>query len=947
VAVALTDLHKEIRMNSWMTTHTLAPNSANADAQRIDRKLRLMDITLATLALVLLAIPLSLGWMVGRPRAVRYLGHTQPLFNRWQLDFSDSFLGHVFTGMGMSQWPVLLNILAGDMAWIGPKAVAVDAGQRQCNTAITLRPGLVNIWDLRQRTAVDFGTEYDAELEYIAHRGLRHDFGLLLRAALVAWLPSPHVAKAPNAARVCVGDVFFDNIDMAQAVDQLSRMIDGNTTQQVSFVNPACVNIAAHDRGYRRILARAAMVLPDGIGIKIAADILGLPLKQNVNGTDLFPRLCDMLAHRDASLFLLGGQPGVAERVAREVQAQWPTLRIAGYRDGFFGVAQEGEVAAEVRASGADVLLVARGVPMQDIFIDRQLHQLGVTVAIGVGGLFDFVSGRISRAPSWMRDTGLEWVYRLMQEPSRMWQRYLVGNFTFLGRIMLQRLGFRQRANDTLKDKSLPALSTGQRCVLFATTPAALDIPVPFDFSAALLPFGCSTFLERTLDQLADLGIKQVDLVVSARPEALRQLLAQGERWGIQLRWHLAKDAATPYNVLQSLGLKAADQVLLGHADRWIATEALASMVARGQVLAHTQDTHSVLWAGWGMATAAALGAAPLDCDEVTFGAYLCRQTSQLQVLEAAQFLEPCNAVALLDAQQVALTDDFMRRVPTTWLRTSWGAYSPDAVLQSGAHIEGPALIGPGCFVAQGAHIGAGTVLTRDVVVSTGAVIRHSVVLPQTFVGQQLELDGTVVNAQNVQHLKLGVRTVLPASEGLLLDLHRIAPTGTSWLARTTAAMACLVCLPWLAVDAGVRQARGLPLRWVKQLVVGGRDADTAKVQLQTLRCAPDPAGKHRHLLAHYGAWLDIVSGHRSWFGARPRGLSEWYAIGRDRQQLLANTPVGCLHAPAWSEHNTESTDARAAADVFFAVSQGWPERMRILRICLTSRAILLSHRTK
>jgi hypothetical protein len=181
---------------------------------------------------------------------------------------------------------------------------------------------------------------------------------------------------------------------------------------------------------------------------------------------------------------------------------------------------------------------------------------------------------------------------------------------------------------------------------------------------------------------------------------------------------------------------------------------------------------------------------------------------------------------------------------------------------------------------------------------------------------------------------------VLPASQGLLLDLHRNDLAGTSWLARSTAAVACLVCLPWLAVDAGWRRAHGLSLRWVKQRVVVGRDANTAKVQLQTLRCAPDLADQRPHLLALYGAWLDIVLGQRSWFGARPRGLSEWYAIGRDWQLLLANTPVGCLHAPAWSEHSTESTDARAAADVFFAVSQGWTERMRIVRACFARRLV-------
>jgi N-acetylglucosaminyldiphosphoundecaprenol N-acetyl-beta-D-mannosaminyltransferase len=924
-------------MSSWMTPRTAAQDPAAKNVQRVDRHLRVMDIILAVLALAFLVIPMALGWVAGRARAVRYWGQAESQFNRWQLDFPDSWVGRFFFRLDMTQWPTLWSILVGDMAWVGPKARAVDVGQFPHCATVSLRPGVVNIWDLRQRTAVDFGSEHEAELEYMAQRGLRHDFGLLLRVLLVAWLPSP---KAPGQGRVCVGDVFFDNIDMAQAIDQLSQMINGDTTRQVSFVNPACVNIAAHDRGYRRILARAAMVLPDGIGIKIAADIMGLPLKQNVNGTDLFPRLCEMLERRGASLFLLGGQPDVVEKVAQTIQVQWPALRIAGYRDGFFGIAQEGAVAAEVRASGADVLLVARGVPMQDIFIDRQLHQLGVKVAIGVGGLFDFVSGRISRAPSWMRDTGLEWVYRLMQEPSRMWQRYLVGNFTFLGRIMLQRLGLRQRANDTIKGESLPVRlnGEGQRCVLFATTPAAQDIPVPFDFPAALLPFGSSTFIERALDQLANLGVKDVDLVVSARPEALRKLLSQGERWGIQLHWHLIKDATTPYNVLQSLGLSPVDQVLLGHADRWIDGNALDSMAANGHVLAHTQQGSTVLWTGWGVATGATLGTMPQHCDEASFGTCLCSQTGQLQVLEAGQFLEPRSASDLLAAQQVALTDDFMRQVPATWLRAGWGAYSPDAVVESGAFIEGPALIGPGCFVARGAQIGAGTVLTRDVVVSTGSMIRHSVVLPQTFVGQNLELDGTVVNGSSVQHLKLGVRTVLPASEALLLDLHHLGPAGTSWLARSTATVACLVCLPWLAFDTAVRRARGLPMRWVKQMVVVGRDAETAKVRLQTLRCAPDQAGKHRHLMAHYGAWLDILAGQRSWFGARPRSLSEWYAIGRDWQLLLANTPVGCLHAPAWSENTIDGADARAAADVFFSVRPGWIERVRIFRACFARR---------
>ena len=149
-------------------------------------------------------------------------------------------------------------------------------------------------------------------------------------------------------------------------------------------------------------------------------------------------------------LFLLGGGVGVAQAVATRIAQDWPPIKVVGARDGFFSVAEEGGVVAQIRSSGADCLLVARGVPAQDLLIDRYLPLLGVKVALGVGGLFDFVSGRLLRAPVWMRETGLEWAFRLLQEPRRLWRRYLVGNLTFMGRIWLQRAGLRQSPNDSV-----------------------------------------------------------------------------------------------------------------------------------------------------------------------------------------------------------------------------------------------------------------------------------------------------------------------------------------------------------------------------------------------------------------------------------------------------------------------------------------------------------------
>ncbi len=926
-------------MTNWLTPNSpLAFESAPTFNEHADRQLRRMDISLAALALLALALPLAIALLLGNLRGVSFRGRNHRTFKRWQIDFADGLIGRLLASTGLGTWPVLFNILSGDMAWVGPKPIAADSGCGQHAALARLRPGLVNIWQVRRRTAVDFGSEPEADLEYLMARGVSHDLGLLLRSLLLSWLPLP---KEAVQGRLCVGDVSFDNVTMPQAVARIGAMLDGEAVQQVSFVNPACVNIAARDRGYRRLLSRATMVLPDGIGIKIAAKLLGVPLQQNVNGTDLFPRLCEMLEARGASLFLLGGQPGVAERVAAVIHERWPRLHIAGLRDGFFEVAQEGEVAAQVRASLAHVLLVARGVPMQDVFIDRHLHQLGVKVAIGVGGLFDFVSGRINRAPAWMRDSGLEWIYRLLQEPSRMWRRYLLGNFTFLGRIILQRLGLRRPASDNLKDDmqtaTTPSPVPALRTVLFATASAPQDLPVAHDFPTALLPLGCSTFIEQTLEQLSNAGIRKVDLVVSARPEDLRQQLGNGERWGLQLSWHLAKDPRTPYGILRSLGLGAGDRVLLGHADRWIADQALASLIERDQFLAQGGEGEGIRWTGWSSTHAARLESVSAHCDEAALGLFLCQPDAKLLMLEPGQFASVENAQQLLQAQRLALEPAPAIGVPATWIRTVWGAHSPDALVHADAEIEGPALIGPGCLVAAGARIGCHTLLTCNVVVSAGSIVRNSIVLPHTFIGSGLELDDTIVNARSVQHLQLGVRTVLPISEGLLMNLKDDQRARVSWLTRGTAAMACLLVLPWLAMDTGIRQLRGLPLRWTKRLVAMGRDAESGEVRLQTLRCARANESGAGRLLASYGAWLDIVAGHRSWFGARPRSLSEWYALGRDWQTLLTSTPIGCVHAPAWSDGRGESLEARAAADVFLAVNQGAATRIRLLFSTLKS----------
>jgi hypothetical protein len=472
----------------------------------------------------------------------------------------------------------------------------------------------------------------------------------------------------------------------------------------------------------------------------------------------------------------------------------------------------------------------------------------------------------------------------------------------------------------------------GLRTVLFATSTAPKHVPVSSDFPSALLPFGCTTFIERAIEQLANHGVRHIDLVVSSRPEELRRVLGQGERWGVQLRWHLAKNSATPYGLLRSMGLPSQQRVLLGHADRLVNDEALSSLIKKDQIAATVHEQTGMVWSGWGSTTAEMLQTLAQHSDECSIGAFLCQRATHLQVLDPDEFVGVADAAQLIEAQHMAMSKEAMDTVPATWLRTDWGAHSPDATIHAGSVIVGPVLIGPGCFVAAGARLGPGTVLTHDVVISSGTTVVNSLVLPQTFVGQGLELDEAVVNGCSVQHLRLGVRTTLPRSDGLLLDLQPTGVVRAGWFSRFTAAVACLAFLPWLVIDSGLRRLRGLPLRWNKRLVAMGRSTDTGEIQLKTLRCARSTGYGTRQILSHYGEWMDVVAGHRSWFGSRPRSQSEWYALGRDWQLVLASTSVGCLHAPAWSDGSGESLESRAAADVFYAVSQSFVARMRIVR---------------
>ena len=236
------------------------------------------------------------------------------------------------------------------------------------------------------------------------------------------------------------------NATLAQTAYWIASRAQARIPTQVSFLNAHCANVARKNWQYRDSLESADALLPDGSGVFLASKLDKQQLGENLNGTDLFVPLCRCLAIRGIPVFFLGGREGVAAAAADNAVAQSPGLKIAGTRHGYFSPREEDDVIRQINESGARVVFVALGVPDQDNWIARVRHRINAPVLLGVGGLLDFVSGRIPRAPVWMRKAGVEWLYRLKCEPKRMWRRYLVGNATFVAHAIGYALARRRKA---------------------------------------------------------------------------------------------------------------------------------------------------------------------------------------------------------------------------------------------------------------------------------------------------------------------------------------------------------------------------------------------------------------------------------------------------------------------------------------------------------------------
>jgi len=231
-----------------------------------------------------------------------------------------------------------------------------------------------------------------------------------------------------------------DALLFTELLQRVGTVLTSGQRARIMYVNIHCMNVSWQNPEYRRILNEADVVYCDGAGVLLGARLLCKHLPARMTAADWIDDLCELCVQKGYRLFLLGAEEGIAERAAQVLCQRFPNLQIAGTHHGFFKQDGQQDVIRTINQAEADILLVGMGTPIQELWIDRHADKLNVPIVWAVGAAMDFISGKVPRAPRWMRSCGMEWFFRLIIEPRRMWRRYVVGNVVFMLRIVSRRL---------------------------------------------------------------------------------------------------------------------------------------------------------------------------------------------------------------------------------------------------------------------------------------------------------------------------------------------------------------------------------------------------------------------------------------------------------------------------------------------------------------------------
>ena len=250
-------------------------------------------------------------------------------------------------------------------------------------------------------------------------------------------------SKRHNVSESVVREILgipVNAMTMSQVLDCVDNAINKNEPLHIGVINAAKLVNMHRDKYLKDDVLASDLVLADGAAVVLAGKILGQPLPERVAGIDLMTGIFERGKTQNYRIFCLGATEEISEKVAEQIKLDYPGVVLAGRRNGYFTADEEKEVAEEIAASKADVLFVAMTSPKKENFMAKWNDTMGVTVCHGVGGSFDVMAGKVERAPEIWQKLGLEWLYRVKQEPRRLWKRYLVTNTLFIWMVTKEKM---------------------------------------------------------------------------------------------------------------------------------------------------------------------------------------------------------------------------------------------------------------------------------------------------------------------------------------------------------------------------------------------------------------------------------------------------------------------------------------------------------------------------
>jgi len=243
-------------------------------------------------------------------------------------------------------------------------------------------------------------------------------------------------SRIDNCPKQHIFSVPIHAIGMDEVLSIVDEVIISRARLLIGVVNAAKIVNMRRDDLLRESVLNSDMILADGVSVVWASRLLGRPLPQRVPGIDLMTRMLEHGNDRGYRVYCLGAAEDVSAAVAERIERDYPGVILAGRHHGYFTAEQEEDVVADIKAAGPDILFVAMSPPKKEIFLSRWGQKMNVPVCHGVGGAFDVLAGKVRRAPALWQRLGMEWLYRIVQEPRRMWRRYLVTNTLFCGMLI-------------------------------------------------------------------------------------------------------------------------------------------------------------------------------------------------------------------------------------------------------------------------------------------------------------------------------------------------------------------------------------------------------------------------------------------------------------------------------------------------------------------------------